>query len=61
MKVLLYSGRTLVASARVQTGAKYKFRVGRGRYEVKVYPYPSKAVVVKAGSVVAANFPNICK
>ena len=63
VRVLLYLGRTLVASKTVRSGATYRFSVAPGRYRVKVQPYLAhfvQAVWVRAGHSVTANFADIC-
>ncbi len=65
--VLLYSGSTVIASTTIKSGAKYRFSVTPGSYNVKAqqatpsFQYRPKVVVVSAGHSVTASFPDYCR
>lgn len=59
VKIRLYFGKTLVASQTVRAGARYRFSVAPGRYEVTGW-WGSEAVVVRAGRVVIFNIEDWC-
>jgi hypothetical protein len=55
--VLLYSGPILVESSLVRSGARYRFSVAPGAYDVAGW-WGRRAVTVRAGLVATANFVN---
>lgn len=55
--VLLYSGPILVESSLVRSGARYRFSVAPGAYDVAGW-WGRRAVTVRAGRVATANFVN---
>ena len=60
VKVSLYSGSTPVASVTIRSGAKYRFSVSPGAYQVKGW-WGSKAVTVRTSHVVTVNIVDFCK
>ena len=58
VKVSLYSGNTLVASATVPAGTKYRFAVAPGTYWLTGLGGPgASGVTVRAGRTVTVNSP----
>jgi hypothetical protein len=54
-----FQGSAAVASETVRSGAKYRFSVPPGVYQVIGW-WGSRRVIVRAGHVVTANFMNTC-
>jgi hypothetical protein len=59
VKVSLYSGRTLVASATVPAGASYRLTVAPGLYNVIGLGGGSPTAAVRVGRTVTVNSPLI--
>ncbi|MGA3354458.1 MAG: hypothetical protein ABSD85_14940 [Acidimicrobiales bacterium] len=59
VKVSLYSGSRAVTSETVRSGARYRFVVKAGEYQVMGW-WGSKDVTVRAGHSVTANFRSTC-
>jgi hypothetical protein len=59
VKVRLYSGRSLVASETIRSGARFRFSVRPGAYEVMA-DHRSDEVAVTAGHTVSASLLMVC-